>query len=29
MVVGDLLLIVKLNDCVQHNLQERVQLGEY
>ena len=29
MVVGDLLLIIKLNDGVEHNLQEWIQLGEY
>ena len=29
MMVGDLFLIVKLNDGVQHNLQEWIQLGEY
>ena len=29
MMVGDLFLIVQLNDCVEHNLQEWIQLGEY
>ena len=29
MMVGDLFLIVKLNDGVEHNLQEWIQLGEY
>ena len=29
MMVGDLLLIVQLNDSVQYNLQEWIQLGEY
>ena len=29
MMVGNLLLIVQLNDGVEHNLQEWIQLGEY
>ena len=29
MMVGDLLLIVQLNDGVEHNLEEWIQLGEY
>ena len=29
MMVGDLFLIVQLNDGVEHNLQEWIQLGEY
>ena len=29
MMVGDLFLIVELNDGVEHNLQEWIQLGEY
>ena len=29
MMIGDLFLIVQLNDSVEHNLQERIQLGEY
>ena len=29
MMVGDLFLIVQLNDGVEHNLQEWIQLCEY
>ena len=29
MMVSNLLLIVQLNDGVEHNLQEWIQLGEY
>ena len=29
MVVGDLLLVVQLNEGVEHNLEEWIQLGEY
>ena len=29
MMIGDIFLIVQLDDSVEHNLQEWIQLGEY